>query len=500
MESLLAIALTLRKAQVHILLCDKVLPGCLQAEWARIPDAAVFTHYQLPKMICNDCVRTGTLLYQPLDLSLHWLSRLLTEPEKEEIKTLAVQCPFHRIAELQYDALPVGEHAYAGALRYFLKGDLSDEPQGEVILRRYLEASLLTAAAVRRLLQEHQFEAACFHHGIYVPQGIIGAVCRSDNVRVINWHPAYRNNCFIFSHDDTYHHTLLSEPTTVWENMEWSAQQEQETVAYLKSRWQGTRDWIWFHEKPDEDMARFAQEHGLAPTKPCIGLLSNVVWDAQLHYRANAFPNMLVWVMETIRYFAARPDLQLLIRIHPAEVRGSWRSRQPLLPEIRKVFPSLPKNVFIIPPESQVSTYAAMELCNAVLIYGTKTGVELTSMGIPVIVAGEAWIRNKGLTLDASSPEEYRQLLDRLPLPGQEDPALLRRARQYAFHFFFRRMIPLPFMSPLGQFQKPLYEVTLSQLDQLLPGVYPGLDVICDGILAGKPFVYPAERLGVHDA
>ena len=30
--------------------------------------------------------------------------------------------------------------------------------------------------------------------------------------------------------------------------------------------------------------------------------------------------------------------------------------------------------------------------------------------------AGEAWIRNKGLTLDARSPEDYVRILDRLPL------------------------------------------------------------------------------------
>ena len=54
-----------------------------------------------------------------------------------------------------------------------------------------------------------------------------------------------------------------------------------------------------------------------------------------------------------------------------------------------------------------MSTYAAMAQCDSVIIYGTKTGVELASMGIPTIVAGEAWIRNKGITRDAATAEQY---------------------------------------------------------------------------------------------
>jgi hypothetical protein len=89
-----------------------------------------------------------------------------------------------------------------------------------------------------------------------------------------------------------------------------------------------------------------------------------------------------------------------------------------------------------------------MSLCNSAIIYGTKMGVELTSVGMPVIVAGEAWIRNKGLTEDASSPDEYFRILDRLPFPGPLGATQLARARRYAYHFFFNRMIPLPFVEP----------------------------------------------------
>jgi len=493
-ESLLAVALTLRGAEVHFLLCDQALPACMQAVLADFATPAAFAE-RGPEALCSSCYGHGAATYEPLGLPIHRYSQLVNAEERARAAELAAELPVELLPTYREDGLAVGEHALAGALRFFAKGTLDDEPSGEPILRRYLAASLLTAYATRRLLEREQYAAAVFHHGIYVPQGVVGEVCRQRSTRVVNWSAAYRRQCFIFSHGDTYHHTLMEEPTATWEDMPWTEAMEADVLDYLRSRWQGSRDWIYFHEQPKEELDQIVRELGIDFQKPTVGLLTNVVWDAQLHYPANAFANMLEWIRTTIDYFAERPDLQLLIRVHPAELRGAIPSRQPVVDEIRRAFPQLPSNVYLIPPASQISTYAAMLQCDSVIIYGTKTGVELTSMSVPVIVAGEAWIRNKGLTIDASSADEYRRILDRLPIGRRMDEPSSRQARKYAYHFFFRRMIPLSCVEPVKGW--PPYTVQVERLEQLLPGGVPGLDIICTGILQGSPFVYPAERLGV---
>ncbi len=60
-------------------------------------------------------------------------------------------------------------------------------------------------------------------------------------------------------------------------------------------------------------------------------------------------------------------------------------------------------------------------------------------------------------------------------------------------------MIPLPFLEPRDDSWPP-FVVSLERLQQLSAGQYPGLDVICDGIMTGSPFIYPAETAGVHDS
>jgi hypothetical protein len=351
---------------------------------------------------------------------------------------------------------------------------------------------LLTAYATRRLLRARQFASTVVTHGIYVPWGIVSEVSRQEHVHVATWNVAYRKRRFIFSHDDTYHHTLLTESPGHWENMQLSETQERDLMHYLRSRREGLFDWIVFHRPNRLEPQEMVRQVGLDRSRPIVGLLTNVSWDAQIHYPANAFPTMLEWLVQTCEYFATRPDLQLLIRVHPAEISGFPPSRQPILRELKQRIPQLAPNIFIVPPESALSTYGLMSECNAAIIYGTKMGVELSSVGIPVIVAGEAWVRNKGITCDATSREEYFEILRRLPFTEGLGPAQLTRARRYAYHFFFNRMIPLPFIEPSAGF--PVYRLELNRLQQLLPGDI-GLDTICNGILGRTPFV-----LGRHEA
>lgn len=499
-ESAIAAALTLRGANVDVLVCDGALSACQRAKITGI-NPSELSAYGLGKDFCPGCRIAGEAVMSIPGISCIQYSGILDDEDREKAKQIAETLSAAEIAAYQYNGLPIGEHAKAGALRYYGVGDLSLEPDHEGVLRRYLESSLLTAFALERVLRRGQYDVVLINHGIYVPHGIVNAVARKHGIRTVTWNLAYRQQCAIFSHGDTYHHTLMSEPASDWENMRWSAEHDTQIKDYLDSRRGGKRDWIWFNRDADDDMEAFARASGIDWSKPVIGMLTNVVWDAQLHYPANAFPSMLDWVQETVKYFSGRPDLQLLIRVHPGELAppgGNTVSRQPAVEEIKKAFPTLPKNVFIIAPESKVSTYAAMERCNAVIIYGTKTGVELTSTGIPVIVAGEAWIRNKGLTRDAVSPQDYLAILATLPFANRMDAVNVTRARKYAYHFFFRRMLPLPFLAPRADHWPP-FVLELSSVSDLETGRYPGLDVVCDGILNGSAFIYKAEELGLHD-
>jgi hypothetical protein len=352
LESALAAALTFRGAEVHALLCDGSMTACAECEASLYTDLARFAAHGPSRDLCRDCQWPAEKVYADLGIIVHRLGQWLRPEDRLQARSLAADLPAASIETFVFDGLAVGEHAHAGALRFFASGSLDTEPHGEAILRRYLESALLTALATRRLLRAISFSSVVLTHGIYVPWGVVGEVARHEGVHLSTWNVAYRKRRFIFSHHDTYHHTLLTEPTGHWREQPLSAEQDQELMKYLASRREGLFDWIVFHRPAKYDASEVAKKLKLDPRKKTIGLLTNVAWDAQLHYPANAFPNMLEWLVQTCEYFATRPELQLLIRVHPAEISGFPPSRQPILRELRRRLPTLAPNIFVVPPRA----------------------------------------------------------------------------------------------------------------------------------------------------
>lgn len=492
LDSVLAVALTLRGARASALLCDAALPACMACEKSWWPDHRHFLEHGPARSLCGPCYRPARDMWSQLGIPIQRIGARVTDADRDSAWQLAHRVPAAEMDSLEHLGVRVGMHARAGALRYFASGSLDDEPDAEPVRRRFLAAALLGAVALDNLFRQEGYDICVAHHGIYVPQGLLIDVARKHSTRVVTWNLAYRAGSFIFSHDDTYHFTLMEEPVEDWEQMPWDESLQTALDSYMRARATGAADWVSYHRGSNPELDGLSST-GIDFSKPTVSAFTNVLWDAQVFYRSNAFPGMLDWLFETIRYFARRPDLQLVIRVHPAEVQHPMQSRQTVASEIARAFPLLPANVHVVPPESSANSYAIARASNAAIIYGTKMGVELSYLGIPTIVAGESWARNKGITFDAESRKGYFSLLDKLPI-ARLDAETRGRAARYAFHFFFRRTIPLNFLA-VRKGAWPPFGAGLDDLAPLLPGASLGLDVICDGILEGKPFLYPAETL-----
>jgi hypothetical protein len=186
--------------------------------------------------------------------------------------------------------------------------------------------------------------------------------------------------------------------------------------------------------------------------RPVILLATNVLGDSLTLGRNTFAKSMATWIAETVRFLAAKPEVQLVMRVHPGERLTHGRS---MVDVVNEALPSIPEHIHVIGPLEKVNTYDLMEVASLGLVYTTTTGMEMSMNGIPVIVCGDTHYARRGFTLDPESWGEYYDMLDAaIEEPKRLTQKQIETAWEYAYRFFFE--YPLPFPWRLMHFWKDL--------------------------------------------
>lgn len=206
-----------------------------------------------------------------------------------------------------------------------------------------------------------------------------------------------------------------------------SARQRASLWENFARRWQGA---------PSAGGEQVRQVLGL-DTRPVVLLATNVIGDSLTLGRQVFSDSMTEWLERTVRFFATRPDVQLVVRIHPGELITKGPS---VADVVHKALPNLPEHIHLVPADAKVNTYDIVEITDLGLVYTTTVGMEMAMSGVPVIVVGNTHYRNKGFTLDPAGWEAYFELLQ-LTATGQSPARLtqgqVEQAWNYAYRFFF---------------------------------------------------------------
>jgi len=178
--------------------------------------------------------------------------------------------------------------------------------------------------------------------------------------------------------------------------------------------------------------------------RPVVLLATNVLGDSLTLGREVFSQSMEDWLVKSLQYFAGRPDVQLVIRVHPGEVLIHGQS---MMDVIQRVLPKLPEFIHVIAPTEKVNTYDLIAAADVGLVYTTTVGLEMAMSGIPVVVVGNTHYRGRGFTLDPDTWVKYHKMLKAI-LEKPQDFRLtdeqVESAWAYAYRFFFNYPLPFP--------------------------------------------------------
>lgn len=179
--------------------------------------------------------------------------------------------------------------------------------------------------------------------------------------------------------------------------------------------------------------------------RPVVMLAANVLGDSLTLGRDIFAASMTEWITKTVQFFAARPDVQLVIRIHPGEKLVPQAKSMGVV--VREALPEIPNHIHVIGALDKVNTYDLIEIADLGLAYTTTVGLETAMNGAPVISCGRTHYRGRGFTVDPNSWDEYfsalESVLSDLPAHRLSD-GQIAKAWNYAYRFFFEYPRPFP--------------------------------------------------------
>jgi hypothetical protein len=296
------------------------------------------------------------------------------------------------------------------------------------------------------LLQKEQPDAVLIPNGLVTELGVVYQVARHLDIRTITYEFNDQREQIWLAQNDVVMHQDTDALWKARSHRSLTGSQRAKMAALEQARSggttyaKGTRAW---QDAPAEGSARQREQLGL-DSRP-VGLLATNVLGDSLTLGRNLFAeSMEEWIFRTVQYFVSRPDVQLVIRVHPGErlIKGPS-----MVGVIQHAAPHSPANIHVIAATDKTNTYDLMGLADFGLAYTTTVGLEMAMRGLPVVVAGKTHFRGRGFTLDPASWDEYYATLDRLladPSRHRLSAKQTGAAWNYAYRFFFEYPFDFP--------------------------------------------------------
>ncbi|MFN7036505.1 MAG: hypothetical protein ACK4SN_09070 [Bellilinea sp.] len=319
------------------------------------------------------------------------------------------------------------------------------DPQSEIYKLRF-NRNREIAQAVLAYLRQNRPDVVIVPNGTIQELGVVYRVARHLKLPVVTYEFSDQRQRIWLAYNSE---VMRQDTAKLWEASKDQPLREDQLERMRSLMMARQRAAMWenfarlWQGKPAEGGEQARRKLGL-DQRPVVLLATNVLGDSLTLGRQVFSKSMAEWISRTVQYFIGRPDVQLVIRVHPGEVLTHGQSMADV---VQEVLPRLPENIRLIRASDEINTYDLMEVADVGLVYTTTVGLEMAMMGLPVVVAGQTHYRERGFTYDPDSWVTYFKLLGHI----LENPAEYRLSReqvnqawQYAYRFFFDYPQPFP--------------------------------------------------------
>ena len=353
-EASLAHALEQRGAQVSTVLCDGRFGAC-----------DIYRANLNPRQedSCAQCQARQARSLGQLGRAWIWLGRYLTPERERAVDDWARDLDLTNWRTSRWQGHPVGVWAESSVLYQFRRTTMQlDDPECARMLRQGLRDTAIAIEAVGALLDEQKPELLVLLNGRFFAHRVAIELARLRGIRFVT-HERGANKDGLMFRDGRLIHDLAAyeEMWRAWKQVPLSPEEVRGVRAMLHDRRHGKGlSWTAYSPPPQERQA--LRVRLCLDERPIVSILSSSEDEVAAfpEWSAGAFPRPFEWLDGIVALARQRPDLQFVLRLHPALEKMGASAES--LNAVDQRFAQAPVNLTIIKPGADVSTYTLCDL------------------------------------------------------------------------------------------------------------------------------------------
>jgi len=434
---------------------------------------------------CKDCLYSSGRLWEDNPAPPVKISRYLRKHEIAKVTKKVKNLGPEEWSTYSEEGFPFGKWARDILVNNYLVSDYHLVPDYHSLGIAHLKNLLLLKIAYQKILDEVKPDRVISNDSYYGMWAILQKLCEKKGIPFYGHWPGARMGAWWYAYNERPIDFDFSKPWKNYSRIPLDKRRREKAEKWLSE--QATGEDTIFEHAPRAPLCDGDFELSqIDSAKPTALLPANIAWDLTSLDKQIVFKDMIDWIAETIRWFAAHPGFQLIIKPHPAEtMSGLPPTRETVKFGLERRALRLPKNVFLLLPNDKLTVYELFPMIHVGLVHTSTTTLEMAARGLPVITTARSRFRGLDFTIDPVSQKEYFDFLERT-LKGEkiiDKDSQIERAYKFILFFQYHHYIKTDIIDFAFQ-REP--QLKIDTLEELLPGNNRGLDYVLDSIIQGE--------------
>jgi len=346
--------------------------------------------------VCRECMRNRDLLRADFDFKGYDFESVLTPVDERRIEELTARP--RAVATFDLDGVAVGRAALYEYLISKKKSQLEIPDEEWPEFRPRLANTVRSLLAAQKILDLERPDRVLTYNSLYSVNAMWRAAADQRGIASYFLHAGSnlrnRLQTMMLGRDSSLRwYAHLIEAWRDYRDLPCSAGELAAVTDHFEQLLRGTSVFAYSAAKASEAQDVRARFDVRPEQKLVVAAMSS--YDEYVAARAigempaspsELFPTQIEWVRALSEHFAKRPDLFLIIRVHPREFpnkREGTKSEHAY--QLERAFQALPSNVRVNWPADKLSIYELAEHADAFLNAWSTAGREMALLGLPVV-------------------------------------------------------------------------------------------------------------------